>query len=74
MTTSPSRVPAPAPSRLPVLLPPAAGSSWGGRLAAPITFALFGLADILLFGGNSRGKATFAFSQEFAKVTVPNLA
>jgi general nucleoside transport system permease protein len=67
-------VPAPAPSRLPTLLPPAAGVSWGDRLAAPVTFALFGLADILLFGAKSRGDATFAFSQEFAKVTVPNLA
>jgi general nucleoside transport system permease protein len=50
------------------------GSSWGDRLAAPVTFALFGLADILLFGVNSRGDATFAFSQEFARVSVPNLA
>jgi general nucleoside transport system permease protein len=74
VTTSPSRVPAPAPSRLPTLLPPAARASWGDRLVAPIAFALFGLADILLFGVNSRGDATFAFSQEFAKVTVPNLA
>jgi general nucleoside transport system permease protein len=71
MTTSPSRVP--APSRLPTLLPSDAGSSWGSRLTAPITLALFGLADILLFGANSRGDATFAFSQEFAKVAVPNL-
>jgi simple sugar transport system permease protein len=74
VTTSPSRVPAPAPSRLPTLLPPAADASWGDRLTAPITFALFGLADVLLFGANSRGDATFAFSQEFAKVSVPNLA
>ena len=35
--------------RLPKLLPAAEGASRGGRFAAPITFALFGLADILLF-------------------------
>jgi general nucleoside transport system permease protein len=42
---------------------------------APATFLAFGLVDILLLGGYSHhGDATFAFSQPFAKVTVPNLA
>jgi len=59
--------------RLPELLPAAGGAARGGRFAAPITFALFGLADILLFGRNAHGDATFAFTPEFAKVSVPNL-
>jgi general nucleoside transport system permease protein len=42
---------------------------------APATFLAFGLVDILLLGGYShRGDATFAFSEAFAKVTVPNLS
>jgi len=42
---------------------------------APATFAVFGLLDILVLGLYShRGDATFAFSQPFAKVTVPNLS
>jgi general nucleoside transport system permease protein len=41
---------------------------------APVTFLAFGLVDIFVLGGYShRGNATFAFSQPFAKVTVPNL-
>jgi ABC-type uncharacterized transport system permease subunit len=64
-------------TRLPVLLPggPGAGSaaSWGGRFAAPIAFAVFGLVDILVFGVHAHGSATFEFTPEFAKVTVPNL-
>jgi len=59
--------------RLPQLLPEPAGVTWASRLAAPITFALFGLVDILLFGRNAHGDATFAFSPQFAKVSVPNL-
>jgi ABC-type uncharacterized transport system permease subunit len=44
------------------------------RVVAAGTFALFGLIDILGFGLYAKhGDATFAFSQEFAKVTVPNL-
>jgi len=62
---------------LPVLLPPDAGASpaasWAGRFAAPVTFAVFGLVDILVFGLHSHGSATFAFTPEFAKVSVPNL-
>ncbi len=74
--TSSSTVP--PPGRLPVLLPPTPGAastaaSWGGRFAAPVTFAVFGLVDILVFGLHSHGDATFGFTPEFAKVTVPNL-
>jgi ABC-type uncharacterized transport system permease subunit len=58
--------------RLPNLLPEPAAAR-GGRFAAPVTFALFGLADILLFGLHAHGNATFAFTPEFAKVSVPNL-
>jgi simple sugar transport system permease protein len=37
-------------------------------------FAVFGLVDIFVLGLNAHhGDATFAFSQPFAKVTVPNL-
>ena len=44
------------------------------RWLAPVTFAVFGLVDIFVLGLNSHhGDATFAFSQPFAKVTVPNL-
>jgi general nucleoside transport system permease protein len=45
------------------------------RWVAPVTFAVFGLVDIFVLGLNSHhGDATFAFSQAFAKVTVPNLS
>ncbi len=58
-----------APARLPVLLPPeTGGTSWAGRFAAPITYAVFGLVDILVFGLHAHGSATFAFSPQFAKV------
>jgi general nucleoside transport system permease protein len=64
-------------TRLPVLLPPGPGAgstaSWGGRFAAPIAFAVFGLVDILVFGLHAHGSASFGFTPEFAKVTVPNL-
>jgi len=44
------------------------------RWLGPVTFAVFGLVDILVLGLYSHhGDATFAFSQPFAKVTVPNL-
>ena len=70
------RVTATSPAKLPVLLPSdtPAGAGWGGRFASAITFAVFGLADILLFGIHSHGDATFAFTPEFAKVSVPNLS
>jgi general nucleoside transport system permease protein len=44
------------------------------RWVAPFTFGLFGLIDIFVLGTFSHsGNATFAFSQAFAAVTVPNL-
>ena len=44
------------------------------RWLAPVAFAVFGLVDIFVLGLNAHhGDATFAFSQPFAKVTVPNL-
>jgi ABC-type uncharacterized transport system permease subunit len=50
-------------------------SSTFRRWLAPITFLAFGLIDIFVLGGYShKGDATFAFSQPFAKVTVPNLS
>ena len=65
---------APSPARLPVLLPPdPAAASWSRRLAAPVTFAIFGLVDILVFGVHAHGSVTFSFTPQFAKVTVPNL-
>jgi ABC-type uncharacterized transport system permease subunit len=45
------------------------------RTIAASAFILFGLIDIIGFGlYAAHGDATFAFQQEFAKVTVPNLA
>jgi len=44
------------------------------RLLAPAAFLVLGLVDICVFGLYAHhGDATFAFSQPFAKVTVPNL-
>jgi simple sugar transport system permease protein len=52
-------------------LPP---SSAFRRWLAPAMFAVFGLVDIFVLGLYAHhGDATFAFSQPFAKVTVPNL-
>jgi general nucleoside transport system permease protein len=64
--------------RLPVLLSPgpadgAGPARWGGRFAAPVTYLLFGLLNILVFGVHAHGDATFSFTPEFAKVSVPNL-
>ncbi len=61
--------------KLPELLPrePAGAAVFGGRFAAPVTFLVFALADILLLGLHAHGSATFAFTPEFAKVSVPNL-
>ena len=54
---------------------PAAPVSAFRRWLAPVTFAVFGLVDIFVFGLFAHhGDATFAFSQPFAKVIVPNLA
>ncbi len=70
MTTTPA-----APAKLPDLLPPEPGrATWGGRFIAPVTFLLFALVDILVFGVHAHGDATFSFTPEFAKTTVPNLA
>ncbi len=45
------------------------------RWLGPVSFALLGLIDILVLGLNAHhGDATFAFSQPFAKVTVPDLS
>ena len=64
--------------RLPVLLSPgphgdSAAGRFGGRFAAPITYAVFGLINILVFGVHAHGDATFSFTPQFSKVTVPNL-
>jgi simple sugar transport system permease protein len=62
--------------RVPTLL--AVGATPGSafrRWLAPAAFASFGLIDMLVLGLYAhKGDATFAFSQTFAKVTVPNLA
>ena len=62
--------------RVPAML--AAGAAPGSafrRWLTPAAFLLFGLIDILVLGLFSHsGDAAFAFSQPFAKVTVPNLA
>ncbi|HEU5421705.1 MAG TPA: ABC transporter permease [Streptosporangiaceae bacterium] len=45
------------------------------RMVAAATFVLFGLVDILGFGMYAaHGDAVFAFSQDFAKVAVPDLS
>jgi simple sugar transport system permease protein len=45
------------------------------RWLAPGVYALFGLVDIFVLGLFAhKGDATFAFSQTFAKVSVPNLS
>ena len=64
-----------ATKHVPTMLTTAAapGSAFR-RWLAPATFLLFGLIDIFVLGLNAhKGDATFAFSQPFAKVTVPNL-
>jgi len=62
--------------RVPTVLSTAAtpGSAFR-RWLAPATFLLFGLIDIFVLGYFSHaGDSTFAFSEAFAKVTVPNLS
>ncbi|HEY5016587.1 MAG TPA: ABC transporter permease [Streptosporangiaceae bacterium] len=45
------------------------------RIVAAAAFIVFGLVDIIGFGMYAKhGDASFAFSPEFAKVTVPNLS
>ena len=65
-----------ASDRLPVLLSPGpsdGAGSFGGRFAAPVTYLVFGLLDIFVFGLHAKGDVTFSFTPQFAKVTVPNL-
>jgi general nucleoside transport system permease protein len=58
-----------------VLVPGAGSGSAFRRWLAPATFLVFGLIDILVLGYFSHsGDATFAFSQPFVKVIVPNLS
>jgi general nucleoside transport system permease protein len=58
----------------PVVVAEAAPVSPWRRWQGPIAFAVFGLIDILVFGLFAhKGDASFAFSQPFAKVSVPNL-
>ncbi len=57
-----------------VLAAGTAPSSAFRRWLAPATFLFFGLINIFVLGLNCHpGDATFAFSEPFAKVTVPNL-
>ena len=59
----------------PVVVAEAAPISPWRRWLAPVGFALFGLIDIFVFGLFAHsGDATFAFSQPFAKVSVPDLS
>jgi general nucleoside transport system permease protein len=70
------RVTAAASDRLPVLLSPGpvdGSGTFGGRFGAPVTYLVFGLLDILVFGLHAKGDVTFSFTPEFAKVSVPNL-
>jgi general nucleoside transport system permease protein len=68
MTTITGRVPS-------KLTPGVAAVSATRRWLAPATFVIFGLIDIFVLGRYAHsGNATFAFSQPFAKVTVPNLS
>ena len=60
--------------RVPKVLAAGAPVSAFRRWLAPATFLFFGLINIFVLGLNChQGDATFAFSQPFAKVTVPNL-
>jgi len=62
----PSAAPGPASKAAP-------GAVRDRQFAAPLAFAVFALADIALFGISARGNATFGFTPEFAKVTIPDL-
>ena len=60
-----------APRVLPEQVPASPWRRWLG----PGAFAVFGLVDALVLGLYAhQGDATFAFSQPFAKVSVPNLS
>ena len=59
--------------RIPVVKAEAAPVSPWRRWLGPATFAVFGLVDIFVFGLLAHhGDVTFAFSQPFSKVTIPN--
>jgi general nucleoside transport system permease protein len=61
--------------RAPVVRVEAAPVSPWRRWLAPVSFAVFGLVDIFVFGLFSHhGDVTFAFSPPFAKVSIPNLS
>ena len=61
--------------RAPVVKAEAAPVSPWRRWLGPATFAVFGLLDIFVFGLLAHhGDVTFAFSQPFSKVTIPNLS
>ena len=61
--------------RVPVVKAEAAPVSPWRRWLAPATFAVFGLVDIFVFGLFAHhGDVTFAFSQPFSKVTIPDLS
>src|SRR5580704_10850610 len=59
----------------PVVKAEAAPVSPWRRWMAPVSFVVFGLVNIFVFGMFSHhGDVPFAFSQPFAKVTLPNLS
>ena len=61
--------------RIPVVKAEIAPVSPWRRWLGPATFAVFGLVDIFVFGLLAHhGDVTFAFSQPFSKVTIPNLS
>ena len=61
--------------RAPVVKVEAAPVSPWRRWLAPVSFAVFGLVDIFVFGLFAHhGDVTFAFSQPFSKVTIPDLS
>jgi len=61
--------------RIPVVKAEAAPVSLWRRWLGPTTFAVFGLVDIFVFGLFAHhGDVTFAFSQPFSKVTIPDLS
>jgi ABC-type uncharacterized transport system permease subunit len=60
---------------IPVVKPEAAPVSPWRRWLGPAAFALFGVLDIFVLGLYAhKGDVIFAFSQPFAKVSVPNLS
>ena len=61
--------------RIPVVNAEIAPVSTWRRWLGPATFAVFGLVNIFVFGLFAHnGDVTFAFSQPFSKVTIPDLS